>query len=157
VFLERMERNAFAAATEGREDVELRREHLASGPVFASTSRRSLAFSDEPTGLLLAAALSKSDSATQTLVQDVRAGTLTGLSGMIVTGDAWGTAADGRTALRTISRAAQRGQRGRAAGESGGDGPVATSQDALHQRSDRVPTHAARVPRTRTTTATATG
>lgn len=106
VFLERMERGAFRAAVNGREPVELRREHNAAGPVFASTTGGTMRFADESEGLLLAAALSKTDPQTQLVVADIRSGKLGGLSvGMQVRTDHWGTAADGRTALRTISDA----------------------------------------------------
>jgi HK97 family phage prohead protease len=103
MFLERMERGAFADAAGGREHVELRCEHRRDGPVYASTTGRTMRLADERDGLALAAALSKSDSATQTAVAAVRAGTLSGLSvGMTVRRDSWGTAQDGRTQLRTI-------------------------------------------------------
>jgi HK97 family phage prohead protease len=105
-FKETVQRGAFNDAVGGTDAVELRLEHNASGPVFASTSRRSLKFSDMGTGLHLAAALRKSDPATASAVAQVRAGALNGLSvGMVVTDDHWGTDADGRTALRTIKRA----------------------------------------------------
>jgi HK97 family phage prohead protease len=105
-FKEQMSPGAFPDAVTGTDAVELRLEHDAAGPVFASTSRRSLKFSDMGTGLHLAAALRKSDHATATAVAQVKAGTLNGLSvGMVVTDDHWGTDADGRTALRTIKRA----------------------------------------------------
>ena len=105
-FLERMQRGAFSDATGGRDHVELRREHDPAGPIFASTARGSLRLVDEDHGLLLGAALSKRDPATVRAVEDVRAGKLSGLSvGMVVRSDEWGTAADGRTALRTITAA----------------------------------------------------
>ena len=54
-------------------------------------------------GLLMAGALSKSDPATREAVADIKAERLTGLSvGMIVDHDRWGTASDGRTALREV-------------------------------------------------------
>jgi HK97 family phage prohead protease len=105
-FLERMERGAFSDAVTGRDRVELRREHDPHSPVFADTAAGTLRFEDLSDGLMLAGALSKRDPATQTAVADVRAGRLTGLSvGMHVRQDHWGTAADGRTSLRTISDA----------------------------------------------------
>ncbi len=105
-FLERMQRGVFQDAVTGRDSVELRREHDQSGPVFASTNAGSLRLDDRSDGLMLGAALSKRDPATRTAVEDVRAGHLGGLSvGMIVRADDWSTAADGRTALRTITSA----------------------------------------------------
>jgi len=83
-----------------------RREHREDGPTFASTRAGSLSLHDRADGLLLGAALSKRDQATVRAVEDVRAGRLTGLSvGMVVRRDDWGTATDGRTALRTIHAA----------------------------------------------------
>jgi HK97 family phage prohead protease len=108
-FLERMRRGAFDDAASGRDAVELRREHDPNGPVFATTTAGTLRFEDMRGGLMLAAALSKTDPATVTAVGDIRSDTLTGLSvGMIVRADDWGTAADGRTALRTITSATLR-------------------------------------------------
>ena len=101
-FLERMARNPFADAVEGREAVELRHEHDPSGPVYATTAAGSLRFEDMRDGLLLAAALSKADRATAAVVGEIRAGKKKGLSvGMTVREDEWGTAADGRTAGRS--------------------------------------------------------
>ncbi|MGZ4217750.1 MAG: HK97 family phage prohead protease [Solirubrobacteraceae bacterium] len=106
LFLERMERNAFSNATEGRDAVELRHEHREDGPVYANTSNGTLRFEDMRDGLLLAAALSKRDGPTRAAVKDIRARKLSGLSvGMHVTADRWTTAVDGRTALRSISSA----------------------------------------------------
>ncbi|MBV9280191.1 MAG: HK97 family phage prohead protease [Chloroflexi bacterium] len=88
MFLERVARNAFSDATSGRDSVELRLEHNPGGPGFASTSMKTMAFTDERDGLLMAAALSKSDPSTQLAVADIREGRLTGLSvGMIVRRD----------------------------------------------------------------------
>lgn len=105
-FREQMQRNAFEDATAGREPVELRRDHAEDSPIFASTVTGSLKLTDRADGLLLTAALRKSDPATQTAVADIRAGRLSGLSvGMRVNSDRWGTWTDGRTALRTVTSA----------------------------------------------------
>jgi len=105
-FLERVERNAFANATSGREHVELRRNHDPEGPVFANTTNGTLKFADIDQGLLLASALSKADRASQDAVADIKAGILKGLSvGMTVAEDHWTTADDGRTSLRSITSA----------------------------------------------------
>ena len=106
VFLEEMQRNPFPGAVDGSDGVDFRLEHDPEGPRFASTRRGSLRFTDESAGLMLVAALSKRDPATVEAVQRVQSGELRGLSvGMRVNADAWSTAADGRTALRTITNA----------------------------------------------------
>jgi HK97 family phage prohead protease len=109
-FLEQMARNPFVAASEGREPVELHREHAPDSPVYARTSDGTMRFEDRDDGLLLAAALSKADPATVAVVSEMRADRLKGLSvGMTVMADHWGTsAADNRTALRTITSASLR-------------------------------------------------
>ena len=57
LFLERVERGAFRAAVEGREAVELRREHRPDSHIYASTTGGTMRLADERDGLLLAAAL----------------------------------------------------------------------------------------------------
>jgi HK97 family phage prohead protease len=107
-FLEQIKRGAFSDAVEGREDVDLRVEHLADGPVLASTHTNTLHFRDEDRGLLLTAALRKSDPDAAVTIQKVSAGSYSGLSvGMVVRSDHWGKASDG-TALRTITNASLR-------------------------------------------------
>jgi HK97 family phage prohead protease len=106
-FLERVERWTFADAAAGREPVKLRLEHDPAGPVYARTVDGTPRFDDQSPGLLLAGALSKSDPATQLAVADIRGDRLTGLPvGTRVVEDSWSTAADNRTALRTIRQAA---------------------------------------------------
>jgi len=106
VFLEQVARNAFSDATAGRDPAELRLEHRSDSPVLASVPAGTMRLRDEPRGLLLGAALSKADEATRLAVEKVHSGTYSGLSvGMSVSGEKWGTASDGRTALRTITRA----------------------------------------------------
>jgi HK97 family phage prohead protease len=105
-FLEQIERNAFADATAGREPVELRLEHKADGPVLARTDNHTLHYTDVDRGLLQVALLSKFDRAAVEAVRKIESNAYGGLSvGMIVHEDHWGTASDGRTQLRTITRA----------------------------------------------------
>ena len=103
MFLEQFERGSCDRAVRGEEDVETRLEHRADGPVFSRTSDGTLRFENGGHALMLVSALSKRDPATRDLVDNVHAGTLTGLSvGFKALADSWGTAPDGRTALRTI-------------------------------------------------------
>ncbi|HYB27860.1 MAG TPA: hypothetical protein VEF89_14675 [Solirubrobacteraceae bacterium] len=78
MFLEQGRRGAFADAVSGREPVELRREHDPDGHVFASTTGGTMKFADSSEGLVLGAALSKRDSTTRAMVQEIRAKVLTG-------------------------------------------------------------------------------
>lgn len=106
VFLERFERGAFPDAISGREPVRLLKNHDPRSPVYAATTDRTMKLSDAEPGLILAAALSKRDAEAKTIVRDIRGGLYKGLSvGFVCRGDSWGTAADGRTALRTVHRA----------------------------------------------------
>ena len=105
LFLETFERGSFGRATTGADPVELRVDHR-EVPAYASTTQKSLKVVDEPNGLLLAAALAKSNPANQALVQSIKDGTRTGLSvGFRATADKWGVAPDRRTAMRTIYEA----------------------------------------------------
>jgi HK97 family phage prohead protease len=105
-FREVVERGAFDTAISGIDSVGLRLEHHQDMTPLASTDTGDLGFSDGDAGLLLAAALSKSDPDAADAVRRVRERDLRGLSvGMIVSADERGLDADGRTELRRIYRA----------------------------------------------------
>jgi len=101
-FLEQVSKAAF----DWSGGADLRLEHRADGPRFANTRTGTLSFENNNDGLLLGAALSKSDPAKAGMVAQVHRGELRGLSvGTRVLADGWGKALDNRTQLRTIAAA----------------------------------------------------
>jgi HK97 family phage prohead protease len=101
-FLEQIATGAF----DWSDRTELRVEHC-GGPVLAATRAGTLFFETGIDGLLLGAALSKLDPSAVDAIAQIRSRKLTGLSvGIRVLRDAWSTATDGRTNLRTINAAA---------------------------------------------------
>ena len=105
-YLELVKPECFDPAVAGDDAVELRREHAPNSHVYADTTSGTMKFEKTAQALLLGAALTKSDTATRTLVSEIKAGKLNGLSvGATVLEDTWGLADDGRTSLRTWVRA----------------------------------------------------
>jgi HK97 family phage prohead protease len=105
-YYEEIAPGAFDTAITGMDDVDLRVMHDTEMRPLASTAAGTLRFTDDREGPLMGATLSKGRIDARAAVERIKSRELRGLSvGMLVRGDTWGTASDGRTALRRIHRA----------------------------------------------------